>query len=175
MALPSVGMIRDSDSVLARHRQRFPHSVGTSLLELMIKLMGGQAPDLQSLEAVLPQGWKNLINQTAGGVTVRRAEWDPVMFRHLAGVELSQGRPVGLLLKETGPEPSLASEQAWAVIRLNEIRPYVFLDLVGKNPELGGGEGQFSVKRVLRLDEIVDSQVTAVFYCEPIVYKVKRE
>jgi hypothetical protein len=39
--------------------------------------------------------------------------------------------------------------------------------LVGKNPESGGGEGRFSEKRMIRLDEIEDQAVSAVIYFEP--------
>jgi hypothetical protein len=159
-------MARDPDAVLERHRQRFPHSAASSLIELMLKLMGTEAPDLQSLEPVLPQAWRSFINQRVGGVVVRRLEWEREMFRHLLSVELGSGRPVGLLLNTPASDGEPAREQAWAIIRINEVRPYLFADLVGKHPERGGGEGQFTAKRLVRMDQIADAEVAAVVYCE---------
>lgn len=169
--MPSLSLARDPDRVLEGHRQRFPHSGATALIELMLKFVGPTAPDLQSLEAVLPLGWRSLINQTVGGMVLRRMEWDRPMFRHVVAAELGCARPVGLLLNEPalGDEPP--RQRGWAVVRLNEVRPVIFADLVGKNPELGGGEGRFTAKRIVRLDQIEDREVAAVLYFEPGAFR----
>ena len=173
--MPSLSLARDPDRVLEGHRQRFPHSGVTSLIELMLKFMGPTTPDLQSLEAILPLGWRSFVNQTVGGMVLRRMEWERPMFRHLAAAELGSARPVGLLLNEPaiGGEPP--RERGWAVVRFNEVRPYFFADLVSKNHELGGGEGRFSAKRIARLDQIEDREVAAVLYFEPAAFRWERE
>jgi hypothetical protein len=158
--------MRDPDAVLVRHHQLFPTSPVTSLIELMLKLMRAPAPNLQSLEKVLPLGWASFVNQSFGGATLRRVDWDRVLFKHLLEVELRAGRPIGILLTETINGAVTGIQRAWAVIRFTEVRPYVFADLVGKNPETGGGEGRFSEKRMIRLDEIPDQAVDAIIYFE---------
>ena len=144
----------------------FPSSTVTSLIELMLKLMLAPAPNLQSLEAVLPQGWQSFVNQSVGRAILRRVDWDPVLFKHLLESELTAGRPIGVLLRETADGVVTGLERAWAVVRFTEVRPYVFADLVGKNVETGAGEGRFSEKRMIRLDQIVAEAVSAVLYFE---------
>jgi hypothetical protein len=157
------------------HWQRFAHSGVTSLIELMLKFVGPSAPDLQSLEAVLPLGWRSLVNQTVGGMVLRRMEWERPMFRHLVAAELSRARPVGLVLNEPAAAAEPPRERGWAVVRINEVRPYLVVDLVGKNHELGGGEGRFTAKRMVRLDQITDREVAAVLYFEPAALRGERE
>ena len=175
LAVPSLSLARDPDRVLEGHRQRFPHSGVTCLIELMLKFVEPTAPDLQSLEAVLPLGWRSLINQKVGGMVLRRMEWERPMFRHVVAAELGCARPVGLLLNEPAQGAEPARQRGWAVVRLNEVRPFLFADLVGKNHELGGGEGRFTAKRNLRLDEIDDREVAAVLYFEPAAFRWEKE
>ncbi len=158
--------VRDPDSVLVGHHQMFPSSSVTSLIELMLKLMRAPAPNLQSLEQVLPLGWQSFVNQNVGRAILRRVDWDPVLFKHLLASELPAGRPIGVVLRETVDGMVTELERAWAVIRFTEVRPYVFADLVGKNLETGGGEGRFSEKRMIRLDQIIAEAVSAVLYLE---------
>jgi len=147
----------------------------TCLIELMLKFVEPTAPDLQSLEAVLPLGWRSLINQKVGGMVLRRMEWERPMFRHVVAAELGCARPVGLLLNEPAQGAEPARQRGWAVVRLNEVRPFLFADLVSKNHELGGGEGRFTAKRNVRLDEIEDREVAAVLYFEPAAFRWEKE
>jgi hypothetical protein len=162
-------MTRDPETVLGLHQQRHPHSARASLIELMLKLLEVEAPDLQTTAHDREEeSWQSVIDRVFGRYAVRRWNGGPAPFTELLKIELAAGRPVGLIWRESPAATQAHGFRAWVAIRIHETPPYLFIDLVGKMAELGGGEGQFSEKIVARVDFIPADALTEVLYCEEL-------
>ncbi len=157
-------MLRDADSILAGHRQLLPSSAVRSLIELLLKLLGVNPPDLQGMPAGEEGQWASLVDQTFGHVTLRRLAGEREAVSRLIIQELSAGRPVGLMLQGKSDD----GERAWVATGLQQVAQYQFVDLASKFPELGSGEGRFTEKRSLRLEEIFQGQISSAFYGEEL-------
>ena len=166
-------MLRDTDSILAGHQQLFADSAVPSLIELLLKFLGIETPSLQSAGGDLPAQWGGLVDQTFGRIVLRRLPWGRVAFCRLLNQELSAGRPVGFMLQAATGGTAPTGQRAWVVTALQAVGQYYFVDLVGKFPELGAGEGHFTEKRSMRVDEILDGQVSLVLYCEELRPQVR--
>jgi hypothetical protein len=139
-----------------------------SAIELMLHLLGIDQLSFQT-ESELPLHWDSLIGQTFESVVLRRVDGSAVEQQHLIEMELKAGRPVGLLLKELDPSSNEMVEQGWAVLRMNQIGPCIFLDAVRKHPDSPQTGGRFTERRVLRFDNLPARDISAMLYWQSLV------
>lgn len=161
-------MIRDIEGIFSAHRQRYASSEVTSLIELLLKLMAENPPDLQVREMHGSIGRPDLMDQVYGRIALRSFTWEQEPFIPFVITEIAAGRPVGLWLSNKLTLSGRKGERGWIVVRINTVGNYVFADLYSKRPEQGDGDGHFTEKRVLRLDGLSQEHVSMSIYCEEL-------
>jgi hypothetical protein len=138
----------------------------------MLRLIGVDKPAQHEGRYNLGVAWTDLIDQKFDWVILRRMRDEPDERLRLLTTELKAGRPVGLLWSERDPETGAETEIGWVMLRMNEIRHYIFLDAVRKHPESFEAEGLFTERRVLRFDLIRPDSIKAVLYLETLIAPV---
>jgi hypothetical protein len=162
-------MVRDIEAAFTGHRQIYPGSAATSVVEMMLKLMGIAPPDLQAANSEGPTGWSASLDQVYGHLAIRSFAWDQGLFPQLLSTEIAAGRPVGMMVANSATGSGRQGERGWIAVRANWVSQFLVIDLRGKSPELGAGEGRFSESRVLRADKLLGAEISGVIYCDEIM------
>ncbi len=133
-----------------------------------MKLVGVTPPALQAREQHTPLGWPAFVDQVYDRFALREFHWGQEPFIPFLRRELAAGRPVMVELDNALTQVGSAGDRGWLAVRYNEVGSYFFVDLLSKHHETGEGAGQFTNRRVVRLDGLAPPEIHRVVYCEEL-------